>query len=396
MSTSGRTFKFVESYYSSLDCPRSLACYLMFKFNEHEQLAKLECNPMDYNSFEAFRHAYLATSFLSKATFLKTKIDKKAVAIEKFLDSEQACREINHRGYHWTHVKTGSSEWLHNAIIRKIGFILKDFSPDEMVDSANWGPGISLDVLNPDTSATNKFRKDTGTTRPLHDLMGHLYAVVYPQWDLSIPKFHAGNKIVTVPKNSKTDRTIAIEPGLNLWFQKAIGTMIRRRLLRVGLNLNTQERNQKLSRLGSKFSSLATVDFKSASDTIATSTVEALLPPQWFTVMDILRSRYGLIDRKLIKYEKFSSMGNGFTFELETLIFYAIALSVCEYLQIDDSEVSVYGDDVIIPTAAYDLFTSTCKFYGFTTNHQKSFSDGWFRESCGAHWWEGKNCKPIF
>jgi hypothetical protein len=89
-------------------------------------------------------------------------------------------------------------------------------------------------------------------------------------------------------------------------------------------------------------------------------------------------------------------MGNGFTFELESLIFYAAALAVCEYLEIDASKVSVYGDDVIIPSDAFDLFSSFSTYLGFRVNPKKSFSQGYFRESCGAHWFNGIDCKPIF
>jgi hypothetical protein len=88
-------------------------------------------------------------------------------------------------------------------------------------------------------------------------------------------------------------------------------------------------------------------------------------------------------------------MGNGFTFELETLIFYAAALAVCKYLGVEGS-ISVYGDDVIIPSPAFDLYVSFCSHLGFTTNTSKSFSRGSYRESCGAHWWDGTCIKPIF
>jgi len=390
------TFKLVETYFSSLDCPRSLTTYLLFTNNEYEQLVNLDCNPKDYGCTEDFRLAYLATKFLSKNRFLSTKIDKEAEALKKFQESEYACKEINKRGFHWKVIKDLSNEWLHNAIIQKIWHTLGDFDGDELFDLSNWGPGVSLDVKGADTSPTNKFRKDFGTTRPFDDFISQFYALAYPTWDLSNRKFHVGNRVITVPKNSKVDRTIAIEPGLNLWFQKGVGQMIRRRLLRRNLDLNSQDRNQRLSRLGSKFNHLATVDFSSASDTISIATVEALLPPQWFCIMDLMRSRYGLVKGIQFRYEKFSSMGNGFSFELESLIFWSIAVSVCEYLHISSKNVSVYGDDVIIPVEAFDLYVRTCAFYGFTVNVQKSFSDGNFRESCGAHWYLGMDCKPYF
>jgi len=392
----GMTTKVVELYYESLDCPRSLACWLMFSNNEHRQLVELEFNPDQYIDPQGFRDAYLATKFLSKADFLSTKIDLKAVALDKFKVAEKECGAINRRGFHHHTVNSAVGAKLHVAIQQKIESILVRFVPDELVDSSDWGPGVTLSIKGVDTSPVNKFRCENGTTRPLDALMGDLYAVAYPTWDLSTRQIQEGNEVITVPKNSKTDRTIAVEPGLNLWFQKGIGQMIRRRLRWVGVDLDSQKRNQDLSREGSVTGELATVDFSAASDTISDSVVRELLPSGWYDVMDITRSKFGVLKKHQFLYEKFSSMGNGFTFELESLIFFAIAHACCVHLRVPTEKVSVYGDDVIIPVDAYQLFVDTCKFYGFTVNTQKSYNSGMFRESCGAHWFNGLSCKPFF
>jgi len=390
------TTKVVELYLSSLNCPRALTVWLLFSNDEHRQLVELEVNPSDYIDPEAFKSSYLATKFLSKSKFLRTNIVTKEVAMEKFIEAESDCRRINCRGYHHLTINREIGARLHAAVLRKIGSILGAFDVEDLIESSNWGPGNTLLIKGSDTSPVNKFRLENGITQPLDDLMGELFALAYPTWDLSKRQVFHGNKVITVPKNSKTDRTIAIEPGLNLWFQKGIGQMIRRRLLWVGQDLNSQTRNQQLARVGSLTNHLATVDFSSASDTIAESTVRELLPNGWLSVMDLLRSRFGVIDKKIFRYEKFSSMGNGFTFELESLIFYSIAHAVVSYQHGDVKEISVYGDDVILPQSSYELFSRTCAFYGFTVNHRKSFSSGNFRESCGEHWYLGVNCKPFF
>jgi hypothetical protein len=368
----------------------------MFINDEHRQLVELDVNPDHYSDPQAFRDAYLATKFLSKADFLSTKIDLKSVALDKFKEAEQSCGTINRRGFHHLTINREVGAKLHVAIQRKIDSTLCRFVPEEWFDSSGWGPGVTLLIKGVDTSPVNKFRLENGTTRPLDDLMGAFYAGIYPSWDLSKRVQQDGNKVITVPKNSKTDRTIAVEPGLNLWFQKGIGTMIRRRLKWVGIDLDSQLRNQQLSKEGSVTGKLATVDFSSASDTISESVVRELIPNDWLRVMDLSRSRYGVLGKHQFWYEKFSSMGNGFTFELESLIFYAIAFAVVSSLHLDTSQVSVYGDDVIIPVDAYPLFVKACAFYGFQVNGSKSFSSGYFRESCGAHWYNGYDCKPFY
>ena len=121
------------------------------------------------------------------------------------------------------------------------------------------------------------------------------------------------------------------------------------------------------------------------------------MPPDWFERLDDLRSPSGLLpDGTLIHYEKFSSMGNGFTFELESLIFWALAQSVCEQLSLDTTNLSVYGDDIIVPARAVELLSQVFAYCGFTMNAKKSFSDSPFRESCGKHYFHGVDVTPFY
>ena len=391
----------------SLDTPRSLAVWMLFHYGEHDQLLDLEIDPNHYTNGGVFRDDYIATLLLSKATFLKTSYDKKARAFKKFEEFENLCGHTNWRlrNPSLDPQNHGSNVWLLNATKRKIQQVLGDFSGDELVDDANWGPGVSTLLKGEEVSGYNKFRAERGVTRDLYALVSDWFPIAYPLWADHLSReygeswavYQAGNKIVTVPKNSKTDRVIAIEPGINLWFQKAVGSMIRRRLSRFGIDLNDQSRNSSLARRASCDSLLATVDFSSASDSIASALVEELLPPRWYLLLDTLRSKVGIDSSGSVRrWNKFSSMGNGFTFELESLIFFAAASAVVEYLQLESPIISVYGDDVILPSEAIELFSSFCDFLGFRINKSKSFWTGYFRESCGSHYYDGVDCKPIF
>lgn len=385
---------YVYHFYKALDCPKSLAAYLLYKYKEHEQLARLEFDPFHYNDMGRARDALAAVKFLSKAKFLSTKIDKRKVALEGFFKAEAECKIANERFQKCTFSNPYTLSVLENMKV-KISRILGKFDPVEFVEACNWGPGASTLIRRSLASHPKKFDVERQVTPLCYDLVKDWFKDVYPNWEMIFEIVHS-SKIVTVDKNAKTDRVIAIEPGINLWFQKGVGTMIRRRLKSIGIDLNDQGHNQRLSRLASLFNRDATVDFSAASDTIGRMLVMYCLPSNWGTIMNALRSHSGIIDGATISYEKFSSMGNGFTFELESLLFYVMADSVCYQLDVDSRGVSVYGDDVILPSSAIDMFTEVSRDLGFTVNTSKSYSSSYYRESCGSHYWNGKCIKPTF
>ena len=58
----------------------------------------------------------------------------------------------------------------------------------------------------------------------------------------------AGNRITTVPKNANEDRSIGVEPLLNMMYQKQIGALLRRACARKGNCLDTgQDRHRELN-----------------------------------------------------------------------------------------------------------------------------------------------------
>ncbi len=400
------TDDFIKHYLQALDCPRSLAVWLLYESREHKQLVTLKSIPDHYVNGQEFRDSYLATKFLSKANFLETGIDRKQVALDKFFEFEESCGVQNRRFQNLlSHPNlTNENVCLLSETRRKIASILGTFSGEEFVNGGNWGPGVSTLVKGEEVSAFNKFRDERGITRDMYSLVSKWFHIAYPLWKkepLGLLaedsfKIESGNTVLTVPKDSKTERVIACEPGLNLWFQQSIGTMLVKRLRRVGIDLQTQENNQHAAYLSSKTDELATVDFSSASDSISSAVVEDLLPKRWFTLMNSTRSHFRQARPAPIKWNKFSSMGNAFTFPLQSLIFYACAVAVCNRLKLSTSGICVFGDDVLLPGRAYELFSSFTEFLGFKVNQDKSFCSGYFRESCGAHYYDGVDCKPFY
>jgi len=105
-----------------------------------------------------------------------------------------------------------------------------------------------------------------------------------------------------------------------------------------------------------------------------------------------------LIDKKWVYLEKFSSMGNGFTFELETLLFLALSMATMESLGLENQpgrDLHVYGDDIIVPTECAANVKAVLRYFGMAINETKSFVEGPFRESCGGDFFEGVDVRPY-
>jgi hypothetical protein len=196
----------------------------------------------------------------------------------------------------------------------------------------------------------------------------------------------------TVAKNYKIDRTICIEPDLNMFVQKGVGAFLRQRLrAKGGINLDSQDANRE----GARDLSLATIDFSMASDSVSQGLVRFLSPAFLLDWIQWTRSEFTVFpDKTLHRLSKVSSMGNGFTFELETAIFLSLARAVvpqCEW-----SRILVYGDDVLLPVAYADDYLQLCHKAGFTPNRDKTHTEGPFRESCGMHVHSGFDVTPFF
>jgi hypothetical protein len=194
-----------------------------------------------------------------------------------------------------------------------------------------------------------------------------------------------------VPKNWKTHRTIACEPEGNVPLQLAFDDYAKEILRKWGINLSDQSLNQDLAREGSISGEYATIDLKSASDSVAKSLISWVIPSDWAGYLFRLRCPYyRLPDGSRDVYEKFSSMGNGSTFPLETLIF----VSACR--AIGSKAYAVYGDDIILETELVPDLLRLLSFLGFDVNKEKSFTAGPFRESCGGDYFNGIDITPFY
>lgn len=390
----------VRAFFASLNTPVSLSCLILYDAGEFEQLVSRELDPGQYNDPIKFRDDFAAVNFLRKNSSLKTTIDTKAVALQTFIEGEENCKRTNSSlPQRLRNSKNVTDLSVYAIQVGKIARWLGRYDVHDHLDACRWGPGVSTSVKGDDTSACRKFDIERFITQDAYNLFGSLMPSFYhSSWEnLSNLEICPGNVVVTVPKNAKTDRTIAIEPGINLWLQLGAGALLRRKLRYASYDLNSDFKNRQGAFLGSRNGKLATIDFRAASDSISNSLVELLLPREWFLVLDAIRSKRYTLDKKSYTWsEKFSTMGNGFTFELESLIFVTLAESVCDFLGLATSDIAVFGDDLIVPVECVEVLIEVCGSWGFRINRKKSFSSGYFRESCGSYYFNGLDVKPFY
>jgi hypothetical protein len=200
--------------------------------------------------------------------------------------------------------------------------------------------------------------------------------------------------LFTVPKATDIDRVACKEPEINMLLQRSVGSHIRRRLRRKGINLNDQGVNKQLAQ-DALHLGLATIDLSAASDSITRQLVFNLLPFDWWHLLDDLRSHSVIVGEITHELEMFSSMGNGFTFELESLLFWAIARASMYFSGVK-GRLSVYGDDIIVPCAIAPRLARIFHWFGFKVNSKKSYWSGSFRESCGGHYFRSYDVTPFY
>ena len=380
--------------------PRALTVALLIRHKEFKQLLELDINPAHYWDVSSFEDDYLITSVLKKNPRLDGGFDKRQNAVEAFWKSEQQCAQANLRLLDLINGHVVRPDLLPVLIKAQewIGKILGPLSRSKLAyceSSMGFGPGATTSVSGVVTQG-KKYSSSTIDCTPRCVDFG-LFSLPL-MWRRTVRGFNlrSANKFTTVPKTAKTDRGICIEPDLNIFIQKGQGALLKKVLASFGLDIYTQDTNRALASRAQS-SELATVDFSRASDTVSRMAVWFLLPFEWADFLHYSRVDNTEIDGVAVPLEKWSSMGNGYTFELESLIFYGLALAATEIAAADGlGDVATFGDDVILPSRALTLFREASTFLGFEVNLEKSFGSGRFFESCGTDYFDGCDVRPFY
>lgn len=409
--------RLVSLYLEDLGTPRSLSVAIRLRENDWDGISEVTLDPREYLDASDYAKDAAAFGILKKLQQLPTTHDRQRAAIAKWWEGERACYKSNERLApllsHWNrNYPVAADDEYEPALrnfFREVGKLVESWigsRPPQYEDTeGRFGPGATYSDRGGRTTVPDKINSVPSLTR---GSLWYLPNWLETQWGHSVAQHHGelsfvrGNRFTTVPKTAKTDRSIAVEPSLNIFYQLGLGRTLRRRLRRTtGWDLlSAQEIHRQVAKESSVSREYCTLDLSNASDTVSRNLVKLLLPHHWFTRLDELRSSLTLIEGRWVMLEKFSSMGNGFTFELETILFAALACVVSRqhgYKGLLGSDVFVYGDDIIVKNDVARALESVLRFCGFELNEEKSFFDDCpFRESCGGDYFLGEDVRPYF
>lgn len=364
-------------------------------------------------SYKQFASFALLKNIMKKF-IMPSSVAADASAKEKFLTSNKTCKDWKLQDLNdFDTVLVGTFQRELYDFFHPGGLPLVS-SYYEILHNWRVGPGSAIGSQGFSLYA-KLFSSRLTTTSPYLNLLFREYCSWFPtlheglaraREELGDTQYVRGSRISFAPKTVDTSRLICVEPSLNMIFQLGLGTILERRLKEYfHISLSDQpDLNRWLAYMGSCTDSISTIDLKSASDSISLTLCKRFLPDWFYTILTHLRSPYVLIDKDYVCLNMISTMGNGFTFPLQTIIFSCLIRAVYQCLGIVISQNTrhslgnwgCFGDDIIVSRLA---FRTTCRLLGilgFTPNGSKSFEQGPFRESCGADWFHGQPCRPVF
>lgn len=370
--------------------------------------------PIEVHSFAA---KALMKSLLKKFEYGTTE-SANAKALETFLQVNDACGK-------WSLKLESHEDSLILGEVRKQLYdffypsggscILSNFG--QILDLGYTGPGASRGAKGNDFYTKLFASPLTYTSNGLYRVYRNYVENFSPWRDAELLRHFrfgendrvvSGNVLSFVPKNDETSRCICIEPSLNMFYQLGVKQILESRLKSFfGIDFERQQfKNRDLAQLASMFDDQwATIDLKSASDSLSLPMIRRLFPSEPLGFLEILRSKTSTLpDGSELPLNMISTMGNGFTFPLQTILFSCFVSASHKIAGVplelprgrSIGNFGVYGDDIICRTEVLRLVLRCLHLFGFTVNEQKTFYKGPFRESCGGDFFKGHNVRGFY
>lgn len=296
--------------------------------------------------------------------------------------------------------------------VSQIGSAELTYSPDDFI--GKHGPGAVNETLSPNEKWTHVHQASLVASGEPLNYLKETIRIVSDGDEVLIDSRSTSSRLISVPKNSTSVRLITVEPCLKQFIQGGLNTILRKfirghSIYNRCLNLTDQSKSQDYALKGSISRDYATIDLSSASDTIDSELVHRTFAKNEDFLRDLIfvsRTPYVNVSGKNVLMKKFAGMGNATTFPVMSIIFSNIIFGAMfdmdgkqpsrRKMQHYASLFQVYGDDIAIPAKYCSKVMEWLVAFGFKPNVNKSFSEGYFRESCGLDSYKGVNVTPIY
>jgi len=219
--------------------------------------------------------------------------------------------------------------------------------------------------------------------------------------NMGITNFPIKGKLVFVPKDSRGPRSICVHPKESIWIQQGQRVLLEDAIVRITdrhINFADQSVNGRIALASSLSQAYCTLDLKDASDRLGCRVVRHLLGDYAYGILSCTRMEEVILPSgRVIQLNKWAPMGNALCFPVESLMFYALARTGIEarYGREAGKGVYVFGDDICVPSHYIAAAIDGLERAGLAVNKSKSFSRGFFRESCGVDAFKGINVTPL-
>jgi hypothetical protein len=347
------------------------------------------------------------------------KNELKARVIDSFLNNEEELGRMI-----WSDAKASAERFNTDPILQVANLCTRDLFPDvERHYVPRHGPGVSSNV-----SSLDKWEAKLHPGSPAYERFGLLYWMSsddgmerlhrYPTWSHNdyFKDTSLGAKVLLVPKDSRGPRLISCEPFEHMFVQQGIMRYLYRvfetaELTRNSMYFTDNSEHRRLAQAASRDQEWSTLDLKDASDRVHNGLVSLVFSgTTMLSDLQSCRTTYTVYEQDLpagfessrdlrIPLNKFAPMGSGLCFPILAFTCFILIYSALVVSGVDPdrakNSIKVYGDDIIIRTEYAGLASVVLEAYGLLVNHQKSFINSRFAESCGMDAFDGVCVTPF-
>lgn len=345
------------------------------------------------------------TKLFKKFTFssdIMTREDVHEASVKKFMDNQA---RINAHVIDWSDPLIGD---IRSRTRGHVDRILGYFSQLDVLERAKNGKKSSVGISMRNASEAARYEP------PITGSGDHCvwFEKIFSSWNR--PAFNYVSQLAVdrevpltapidtltatlVPKSFDSLRMIMPNTVIGQLWSSGLGKLIEEKLRAFGYDIrHLQGVHGQLARLGSITGSVVTADQRLASDNITVEHIAEFFPQPWADALSFGRIAKLKLDNHTIETKTFATMGIGFTFPMQTLLFLSLLLAIRDHLGLEESTVvSVFGDDLIYDAELHALVLEVFAKLGLAINEDKTFAEGYFRESCGQDFYHGFDVRPF-